>query len=221
MSRPAAMSIGDACEGFLQRGNDREGLLARRDAGEGASELTRRRHTHPPKEDSREVLGRFGSGRGQAAYPKIRLTVSPNVRICSRFSLSHRPNLGSERVQAGRFQLIVRPTPLPLAEPSPRRSHFLRFFTRRTKRVGGWRSPAAVSKPAPTKPRQCPALKHTPRMGVPRVGQAAAARACLSLNHPRSRGGWTALNPSAVTHRTFLSAHDRGGGASAISNSEN
>lgn len=186
MSQPAAMSIGDACDGFLQRGNGREGLLACRDAGDGASELTRRRDTYPSKENCREILGRFGSGRGQAAYPKIRLTVSPNVWNCSRFSLSHRPYLGSERVQAGRFQLIVRPTPLPLAEPSHRRSHFLRFITRRTKRVGGRRSPAAVSKPAPTKPRQCPAL-----------------------------------NPSAVTHRTFLSAHDRGGGASAISNSEN
>jgi len=37
------------------------------------------------------------------------------------------------------------------------------------------------------------ALKHAPRTGVPRAGQAAAARACLSLNHPRSRGGGTAL----------------------------
>lgn len=180
------MSIGDACDGFLQRGNDRKGVLACRDAGEGASELTRRRHTHPSKEVSREALGRFGSGSGQSAYPRIRLTVPPNVRNCSRFSLSHRPYLGPERVQAGRVHLIVRSTVLPLAEPSHRRSHCLRFITRRTKHLGGWRSSAAVSKSAPTKPRQCPAL-----------------------------------SPTAVTHGTLLLAHDRGGGVSAISNSEN
>ena len=48
------------------------------------------------------------------------------------------------------------------------------------------------------------ALKHTPRTGAPRVGQAAAARACLSLNHPRSRGGGTALKqngtPGSCSH---------------------
>ena len=42
------------------------------------------------------------------------------------------------------------------------------------------------------------ALKHAPRAGVPRAGQAAAARACLSLNHPRSRGGGTALRLTLV-----------------------
>ena len=69
------------------------------------------------------------------------------------------------------------------------------------------------------------ALKHAPRAGVPRGGQAAAARACSSLNHPRSRGGGTALKHAprtgvprrgqAVAARSCLSLNhprSRGGG---------
>ena len=55
---------------------------------------------------------------------------------------------------------------------------------------GGCESMFLTESSALARGRDCPET-HAAH-GVPRVGQAAAARACLSLNHPRSRGGGTA-----------------------------